>query len=117
MLDRSTIRRSCFVPPIALACLLTAQALYAAPVTVTPGVHAMFARSKTVKFKLHNGSAAAMDLRAGETSMTLKAGETVALDLPSGTRIVTNSASGDQPAGTLVLEVTPGFSGTTITLH
>ena len=117
MLDRSIIRRSCFVPPLALACLLTTQAIYAAPVTVTPGVHAMFARSKTVKFKLHNGSAAAMELRAGDSPVTLKAGETVTLDLPSGTRIVTNSASSDQAAGTLVLEVMPGFSGTTITLH
>jgi hypothetical protein len=117
MLDRSLIRRSCFVPPLALACLLTAQALYAAPLTVTPGVHAMFARSKTVKFKLHNGSAAEMDLRAGDTAVTLKAGETITLDLPSGTRIVTSTASGDQPAGTLVLQVMPGFSGTTITLH
>jgi hypothetical protein len=49
--------------------------------------------------------------------MTVKVGETVTIDLPVGTRIVTNSASNAHPAGTLILQVAAGFDGTTITLH
>lgn len=111
------IRRSLFVAPLAVACLFASQALYAAPVNVLTPVHAMFARSKTVKFDLHNASAAPMDLKAGDKVMTLKAGETVTVNVPPGTRIVTNSANNVHPAGTLVLEVAPGFNGTTITLR
>lgn len=111
------IRRSLLAAPLAVACLLASQALYAAPIPVLNPVHAMFGRSKTVKFELHNASAAPMDLKAGNTALTVKAGETVTLDLPAGTRILTNSASNAHPAGTLVLEVSPNFSGTTVTLR
>jgi hypothetical protein len=111
------IRRSLLAAPIAAACLLLSQGLYASPVNMHVPVNAMFARSKTVKFQLHNGSDSPMDLKAGETVMTLKAGETVKLDLPSGTRIVTNSATSAHPAGTLVIEVSSMFSGSTVTIH
>jgi hypothetical protein len=111
------IRRSFLVAPIALACLLASQAIYASPVNMVTPVNAMFSRSKTVKFQLHNASSSAMDLKAGDTTLTLKAGETLKLDLPAGTRIVTLTASSAHPAGTLVLEVANQFSGSTVTLH
>jgi hypothetical protein len=111
------VRRLLFVAPLAVACLLASQAVYASPINVLTSAHAMFARSKTIKFELHNASDSLMDLRAGDTVMTLKAGETITVNLPPGTRIVTNSASSVHPAGTLVLEVSPSFNGTTITLH
>ncbi len=111
------IRRPFLVAPIALACLLASQGLYASPVNMVTPVNAMFARSKTVKFQLRNASDAAMDFKAGDTTLTLKAGEIIKLDLPVGTRIVTITASSAHPAGTLVLEVANGFSGSTVTLH
>ncbi|HUZ93407.1 MAG TPA: hypothetical protein VMU57_00685 [Edaphobacter sp.] len=111
------IRRPFLVAPIAIACLFASQGLYASRVNMIAPVNAMFVRSKTVKFQLHNASAAAMDLKAGDTALTLKAGETIKLDLPTGTRIVTNAASSAHPAGTLVLEVSTGFSGSTVTLR
>jgi hypothetical protein len=111
------IRRSLFIAPLAVACLFASQAVYASPVNVLTPTNAMFARSKTIKFQLHNASTSSMDLRAGDTVMMVKAGETISLNLPPGTRIVTNSASNDHPAGTLVLEVSPGFNGTTVTVH
>jgi hypothetical protein len=111
------IRRSLFIAPLAVACLFISQAVYASPLNLVGPTHAMFSRSKTVKFSLHNASSASMDLRAGDTVMTLKAGETLAINLPAGTRIVTNVATNDHPAGTLVLQVATGFGGTTVTLH
>ncbi|GGG64509.1 hypothetical protein [Edaphobacter dinghuensis] len=111
------IRRSLFVAPIALACLVASQAVYASPINIIAPANAMFARSKTVKFQLHNGSSSPMELKAGDKIVTLKAGETIRLDLAAGTRIVTNSASATHPAGTLVLEVSTGFDGSTVTLN
>ena len=111
------IRRSLFVTTLAVACLFASQALYASPVSVLTPVNAMFARSKTIKFQLHNASASAMDLKAGDTVMTLKAGETISVTLAPGTRIVTNSANNDHPAGTVILEVSAEFNGSTITVH
>ncbi|WP_348267438.1 hypothetical protein P8936_17015 [Edaphobacter paludis] len=111
------IRKSLFIAPLAVACLLASQAVYASPVNVLTPVNAMFARSKTIKFELHNASASPMDLKAGDTMMTLKAGETISVNLAPGTRIVTNSANSNHPAGTLVLEVSAAFNGSTITLR
>jgi hypothetical protein len=111
------IRRSLLIAPLAIACLFAPQAIYASPVNGLNPTHSMFARSKTVKFSLHNASASSMDLRAGDTVMTLKAGETITLNLPPGTRIVTNATSSTQPGGALVLDVSPGFNGSTVTLH
>jgi hypothetical protein len=110
-------RRSLFIAPLAVACLFASPALHASPINTFNPSHAMFARSKTVKFALRNASAAPMDLKAGDTVMTLKAGETIQVDLAPGTRIVTNSASSSHPAGTIVLEVSSSFSGSTVTLH
>lgn len=111
------IRRLSLVAPIAIACLCATQAIYASPLNMAAPVNAMFARSKTVKFQLHNASALTMDLKAGDTVMTLKAGETIKVDLAPGTRIVTNSATNAHPAGTLVLEVSTEFNGSTVTLN
>lgn len=111
------IRRSLFVAPLAIACLFTSQAIYASPINLLPPTHAMFARSKTIKFALHNASAATMDLKAGDTVVRLKAGETLHLELAPGTRIVTNSATDAHPAGAILLEVSAAFSGSTVTLN
>lgn len=111
------IRRSFLIAPLAIACLFASQAIYASPVNGLNPTHSMFARSKTVKFNLHNVSSSSMDLRAGDTVMTLKAGETITVNLPAGTRIVTNTTSSTQPAGALILDVSPEFNGSTVTLH
>jgi hypothetical protein len=111
------IRRSLFIAPLAVVCLFASQAVYASPVSVLSPVNAMFARSKTIKFALRNASASPMELKAGDTVMTLKAGETLSVNLPPGTRIVTTSDSGNHPSGTLILEVSASFNGSTVTLH
>lgn len=111
------IRRSLFATPVLVACLFAAQALYASPINMIAPANAMFARTKTVKFQLHNSTSSPMELKAGDKVITLKAGETLRLDLAAGTRIVTNSATATHPAGSLVLEVSSGFDGSTVTLN
>jgi hypothetical protein len=111
------LRRSIFVASLAVACLFVSQTVYASSVVFASSVHAMFARSKTIRFELHNASPSPLNLRAGDKVMTVKVDETITVDLPVGTRIVTNVASDAHPAGTLVLQVAAGFDGTTVTLH
>ncbi len=79
-------------------------------------VHTMFAKSKTVKLVLHNTSSSPMELRAGETIITVEAGKTVTVNLPPGIRILTNSATDKHPAGTLIIEVNSALNGVTIDL-
>ncbi len=111
------LRRSIFIVLLAVACLFASQAVYASPVTVAGSVHAMFSKTKMVKFELHNASPTSLDLRVGEKVITVRVDETITIDLPVGTRIVTNTASNAHPAGTLILQVAAGFDGTTVTLH
>lgn len=57
-----------------------------------------------------------MELRAGETVITVAAGKTITVNLPLGTRITTNAATSKHPAGTLILEVYSALDGATIDL-
>ena len=74
------LRRSIFIVLLAVACLFASQAVYASPVTVAGSVHAMFSKTKMVKFDLHNASPTSLDLRAGDKVMTVKVGETVTIE-------------------------------------
>ena len=76
----------------------------------------MFAKEKTVKLSLHNGSASPIELKVGENIMTLAAGQIVKVDLPVGTRIITNTTTSNAPAGALITQVTKELSGAVLTL-
>ena len=76
----------------------------------------MFAKEKTVRLSLHNGSASSIELKVGENIMTLAAGQIVKVDLPVGTRIITNTATSNAPAGALITQVTQELSGAVLTL-
>jgi hypothetical protein len=99
-----------------VAGLFTSHIVYAAPASVNLPVHAMFAKEKTVKLSLRNGSSNAVDVRVGEQLMTLTAGQSVNLNLPVGTRIVVNSDTASVKAGTLIAQVSKELSGSTVTL-
>lgn len=107
-------RRSIFAATLAAACILSTQAVYAAPSTITVPTHAMFGKAKTVKLNLRNNSSAAIELRAGDSVMKLDAGQTLAVNLPAGTRILTNAATTNHQAGDLIVEVQSSLSGATI---
>jgi hypothetical protein len=96
--------------------LPTSHIVHAAPTSFHGPINAMFAKEKTVKLSLHNGSASPIELKVGENIMTLAAGQIVKVDLPVGTRIITNTTTSNAPAGALITQVTKELSGAVLTL-
>jgi hypothetical protein len=81
----------------------------------SPG-HAMFAKTKTVKFALRNDSGSPLQLKVGDQIVSLDAGKSVDLKLAVGTRIVVNAAAGKHQAGELLAEVSTSLDNTTLTI-
>jgi hypothetical protein len=106
--------RSVVAISVALAGLSASTAVYAAPTSLQVHVHAMFAKSKIVKFNVRNDTGAALELKVGDNVMTIEAGKTVALKLAIGTRILTNVATPTHEAGSLLAEVSPQLDDATI---
>jgi hypothetical protein len=99
-----------------VAALPTSHFVHAAPTTLHAPVNAMFAKEKTVKLSLRNGGTSSIELKVGDNLMTLAAGQVVKVDLPIGTRIVTNTTTSNAPAGTLITQVSPELSGAVLTV-
>ena len=109
-------RRSLFALTLVVASGFASEAVYAAPASFASPVHAMFAKSKLVKFSVRNDGAAPLTLKVGDETVTLDAGKTKDLELPVGTRIMRQDATATQQAGSLVTEVSKQLSGATIAL-
>lgn len=109
-------RRTLFAISLAVASVFASEAVYAAPASIHTPVHAMFGKSKLVKFNLRNDGSSPLTLKVGEETVTLEAGKSKSLELAVGTRIVRQEAIGNQPAGALVTEVSKELSGVTIAL-
>ncbi|MEO6801953.1 MAG: hypothetical protein ABI197_01775 [Granulicella sp.] len=109
--------RSVFVAAVAVACMGASTAVYARTADTPSLTYVGFTKSKTVTFSLRNDSGAAMELKVGDSVMTIESGKTVKVKLPVGTRIVTNTATATRKAGSLVEEVSNDLSDATITLR
>ena len=109
-------RRMLFAISLAVASMCASEAVYAAPAAIHSPVHAMFGKSKMVKFNLRNDGSAPLTLKVGEETVTLDAGKTKSMELAVGTRIVRQEASSTTQAGALVTEVSKELSGVTIAL-
>ena len=104
---------------VAATSLLAVPAVYAAPASISSPVHAMFGKTKstTVKLSLRNESGSAMEIKVGDKVMTLDPGKPVTLNLEVGTRIVSNSATPNHEAGSLIEEVISNHNGATIIIR
>ena len=104
---------------VVVTSLLAGPAVYAAPVSITSPVHAMFSKTKisSVKFNLRNDTGTSMEVLVGDKPMTLEPGKLIALDLPVGTKIVANSATPNHAVGSVIEQVTKDHAGATITIH
>lgn len=109
-------RRTVFALSLAIASAFTSEAVFAAPAALHSPMHAMFAKSKLVKFSLRNDGAAPLTLKAGEETITLEVGKTKNVELAVGTRIVRQDATGTEQAGAVIAQVSKELSGTTIAL-
>jgi hypothetical protein len=99
--------------------LSAVPAVYAAPASISPPIHAMFSETKLemVKFSLRNDSGSSMEVKVGDEVMTLVPGKPVSLKLPVGTRIVAVTATEKSAAGSLIEQVMKEHSGATIVIH
>jgi hypothetical protein len=97
--------------------LLAAPAVYAAPASISSPVHAMFSKTKLVKFSLRNDSNAAIDVKVGDKVVTLAPGKPVDFSLPVGTRILANSATANHEAGSVIEEVISDHNGAIISIR
>ena len=74
-------------------------------VAVLATLPAAHAGEKKVSFKLQNNTGAPLELKLGDKIATLKEDEVLAVKLPVGTRIITNTATEHHPAGSVVTVV------------
>lgn len=108
--------RNLAITAAVVTAMITPHIVYASPVNLHGPLNAMFAKEKTVKLSLRNGSAASVEVKVGEELMTLTAGQSVNLNLPVGTRIVANTDTSTVKAGTLIAQVSKELSGAVVTL-
>ena len=108
--------RNLAITAAVVAAMITPHIVYASPVNLHTSLNAMFAKEKTVKLSLRNGSTSSVEVKVGEELMTLTAGQAVNLNLPVGTRIVANTDTSTVKAGTLIAEVSKELSGAIVTV-
>jgi hypothetical protein len=77
----------------------------------------VFSHAKTVSFSVRNDTKAPIKLMAGATEMTLAPGKTVAVKLTVGEKIVSQEATVNYPAGSVVITASPELSDTTVALN
>ncbi len=107
-------RRMMCAISVTVASMFAAEAVYAAPATIPVPVHAMFSKTKLVKFNLRNDSAVSMKVKAGESSMTIDAGKSVQVQLPVGTKVVADGDTTTHKSGDVLAQVSTSLSGVTI---
>ncbi len=110
-------RRSVFVITLAVASVFASEAVYAAPAAIHAPVHAMFAKTKLVKFNLRNDTQTPMKVKVGDSAMTIDAGKSVHLELPVGARVTADEDSSSHKNGDLIAQVSSQLSGATIRLQ
>ncbi len=98
---------------VALLGPCVSTAAQAAPVRLPP-VQAMFERTKMVSFSVRNDTGAPLELKVGESAMTIAAGKTVPMKLAVGTRIYASADTARYKSGELLVEVTGQLSEATV---
>jgi hypothetical protein len=109
--------RSVFIAAVTVVCMGASTAVYARTADTPTLTYVGFTKTKTVTLNLRNDSGAAMELKVGDSLMTIDNGKTVKVKLPVGTRIITNTATATRKAGSLVEEVSNDLNDATITLR
>ena len=90
--------------------LLAPSAVFAAPASSTPA-NAMFAKTKTIHFKLLNDSSSPMEFKVGDNIVKLDAGKSLTVNLPVGARVLCSSATPLHESGSVIAEVTNSLNG------
>lgn len=111
-----TPRRSLFVAALVATSLFSSQVVHAAVIHVPNPTHAMFANSnsKPVQFSVRNDCSSTLELKAGDQTITVEAGQTVKVKIPAGTKLITTKPTTHSEAGSVVVEVTDSLNGATV---
>lgn len=114
-------RSKLMIPALSAVCLLASQAVVPSVAMAASPLRAIVAQSpagaKMVKLNLTNSSAAPLDLKVGETAVTLAAGETVKLSAPEGAKIVVATATSTREAGAVIAQVSRDLSDANIRIN
>jgi hypothetical protein len=112
----TTPRRSLFIAALVATSLFSSQVVYSAVIHVPNPMHAMFGTSKQVQFSLRNDCSSTVELKAGDQTITVEAGKTVKVKIPTGTKIITTTPTAHSEAGSVVVEVSDSLSGATVAI-
>jgi hypothetical protein len=96
---------------VVIISLLTPAAAFAAPRNTPAPANAMFAKTKTIHFKLLNDSNSAMEFKVGDDIIKLDAGKSLSVNLPVGARILCSSTTPLHQSGSVIAEVTNSLDG------
>jgi hypothetical protein len=94
--------------------LLAPSIAFAAPSSTPAPANAMFAKTKTIHFKLLNDSSSAMEFKVGEDVIKLDAGKTLNVNLPVGARVLCSSTTPLHQSGSVIAEVTDSLNGAVV---
>jgi len=101
-----------------LAVVLAPSAAFASTINVTPSMHAFFGdKVKTIHFNVRNASGASIELKAGDQTMTVAAGQTMNFKLPTGTRVINTNKTEKREAGAVICEVSSALKDSTVVLN
>jgi hypothetical protein len=114
-------RSKLIIPALSVACLVASQAVVptmaiASPLHTVPSLHATYGKHM-VNLNLANSTSAPLDVKVGDTPMTIEAGKTVKISAAPGTKITLATASGTREAGVVLAEVSGDLSGATIRIN
>jgi hypothetical protein len=114
-------RSKLIVPALSVVCLFASQAVVptmamASPLKAVPSIHATFGKHM-VSLNLANSTSAPLDVKVGDTPMTIEAGKTVKISAAPGTKITLSTASSTHEAGAVLAEVSGELSGATIRIN
>jgi hypothetical protein len=112
-------RSKLIVPALTFSCLLASQAVVptvalASPLHMHLAAQPSFGGIKMVKLSLANNTSAPIDVKVGDTPMTIAPGKTVPVSAPAGTEITMTTAVPTHAAGSVLGKISPEMSGATI---
>jgi hypothetical protein len=112
-------RSKLIVPALSVMCLLASQAVVPSLAMASSPLRAIVAAApvpgaKMVHLNLCNNTTTSLDMKVGDTPVTLAVGETVQLSAPAGAKITLLTAVTTHEAGSIVAEVSKDMSGATI---
>lgn len=113
--------RSKFILPVVSAVCLVATQAAVKPAFAASPLRAIVAQSavgaKLIKLNLNNTTSSPLDLKVGDTDVTLAAGETVKLSAPVGAKITVANATSTRQAGDIIVQVSKDLSDATIRIQ